>query len=44
MFDNGMQVMLGTPAELSARIERDKTTWGGLISRAGLRAEVAQGG
>lgn len=42
MFDNGMQVLLGTPAELSAQIARDKVTWGDLIRRAGLKAEVAQ--
>jgi tripartite-type tricarboxylate transporter receptor subunit TctC len=42
MFDNGMQVRLGTPEELSAQIAKDKVTWGELIRRAGLRAEVAQ--
>lgn len=42
MFDNGMQVLLGTPAELSAQIAKDKVTWGELIRRAGLKAEVAQ--
>jgi tripartite-type tricarboxylate transporter receptor subunit TctC len=42
MFDNGMQVRLGTPEELSAQIAKDKRSWGELIRRAGLRAEVAQ--
>ena len=41
MFDNGMQVLLGTPAELSAQITKDKQTWGELIRRAGLQAEGA---
>ena len=42
MFENGMGVLLGTPEEFAARIARDKQTWGELIRRAGLRAEVAQ--
>ena len=41
MFDNGMQVLLGTPAELAAQIAKDKRSWGELILRAGLKAEGA---
>jgi tripartite-type tricarboxylate transporter receptor subunit TctC len=41
MFDNGMQVLLGTPAELAAQIAKDKQIWGELILRAGLKAEGA---
>ena len=44
MFENGMEVKLGTPEELAAQVERDKRVWGDIIRRAGLRAEVAQGG
>jgi hypothetical protein len=44
MVENGRQVLLGTPAELAARIGRDKQVWGELVRRAGLRAEVSQGG
>ncbi len=44
MAENGMEVRLGTPEELKALIERDRRVWGELIRRAGLRAEVAQGG
>lgn len=42
MFDNGMQVLLGTPEEFAALIARDKVRWADVIRRAGLRAEVAQ--
>jgi tripartite-type tricarboxylate transporter receptor subunit TctC len=39
MFENGMQIRLGTPAELVAQIARDKQVWGALVRQAGLRAE-----
>jgi tripartite-type tricarboxylate transporter receptor subunit TctC len=41
MRENGMAVLLGTPAELQARIDSDKRTWGDLIRSAGLQGENA---
>lgn len=40
MQENGMEVLLGTPQQLQARIDRDKHVWGDLIRSAGLMGET----